>query len=83
MSCPYCGSRKVSEEYNVRTYEVRDEWIAINEVQCGKCHAYYSKTIRDNIRTGKRKVTISKTDGGYQTSCSRKPGLLRRLFGRR
>lgn len=82
MTCPYCGSRKVADEYTVRTYDVGDEWIAINELQCGKCHAHYSKTIRDNIRTGKRKVTISKTEGGYQVSANRSKGFIGRLFGR-
>ena len=41
MACPYCRSRKVREEYTVQTYDLRDDWIAINHVQCGKCGASY------------------------------------------
>ena len=65
MACPYCRSRKVREEYTVQTYDLKEDWIAINHVQCGKCGAYYSKTIRENPRTGKRKVFCTK--GSYLT----------------
>ena len=37
MACPYCRSRKVREEYTVQTYDLKEDWIAINHVQCGKC----------------------------------------------
>ena len=47
MACPYCNSRKIAEEYTVQTYDLRDEFVAINHIQCGKCGAYYSKTIRE------------------------------------
>ena len=60
MSCPYCGSRKVAEEHTVQTYDLKDDWIAINQVLCGKCGARYSKTIRENPRTGRRKVFCTK-----------------------
>ncbi len=60
MACPYCRSRKTAEEYTVQTYDLRNDWIAINRVQCGRCGAYYSKTIRENPRTGKRRVFVTK-----------------------
>ena len=63
MPCPYCRSRKVREERTVRTYDLPDEWVAINNVQCGKCGCTYSKTIRDNLRTGRRRVVVSKGSG--------------------
>ena len=65
MACPYCNSRKIAEEYTVQTYDLRDEFVAINHIQCGKCGAYYSKTIRENPYTGKRKVFCAK--GSYLT----------------
>ena len=78
MACPYCGSRKKAEEYTVRTYSAGDEWVGINEIQCAKCREFYSETVRNNIRTGKRRVTVS----GAVRSCGKKKGLVKRLFGR-
>ncbi len=60
MACPYCRSRKVAEEYTIQTYDLPDEFVAINHVECGKCHAYYTKTIRENYRTDKRRTIITK-----------------------
>ena len=32
MACPYCNSRKIAEEYTVQTYDLRDEFVAINHI---------------------------------------------------
>ena len=68
MACPYWNSRKIAEEYTVQTYDLRDEFEAINHIQCGKCGAYYSKTIRENPYTGKRKVSCTKGSYLYRKS---------------
>ncbi len=80
MSCPYCRSRKVREEHTVRTYDLPDEWVAINNVQCGKCGCCYSKTIRDNIRTGRRRVVVRKlSEGTSVRSLNARPGIMDRI----
>lgn len=56
MPCPYCKSRKVTESETIATYDVRDEYIAIDRIICGKCGESYQKMIRQNLRTGTRKV---------------------------
>ena len=82
MACPYCGSRKVSEERTVQTFDLPDEWVAISQVRCFKCGSYYSKTIRDNLRTGRRKVTVSGDLSKHKAPAASKnarPGLLARI----
>jgi len=84
MSCPYCGSRKTLEEYTVRTFDLPEEWVAINHVLCAKCGECYSKTVRDNLKTGKRRVVVSKksySEAAPQRSPNRRPAKFR-LFGR-
>ena len=78
MACPYCGSRKKVDEYTVRTYSTGDEWVGINEIQCAKCREFYSETVRNNISTGKRRVTVSRTVQSF----GKKKGFVKRLFGR-
>ncbi len=68
MACPYCGSRKVAEEYTVQTYDLIKEFVAVNEIRCAKCGSTYSKTIRENPNTGRRRVTIGR--GSYYTGAS-------------
>ena len=85
MPCPYCGSRKVSNEYTYRTYDVSNEFVAIDHVECGRCGGLYSRTVRENLRTGRRKVIVSKgSPVPGAVSCSMKGSntfrrLLRRL----
>ena len=85
MSCPYCGSSRTAEEYTVRTFELGNEWVAINHVLCARCGECYSKTVRDNLRTGTRRVTVSRksylTDDAPQMSENRRP-IRFRLFVR-
>lgn len=81
MPCPYCGSRRISEEYTLRTYDLPQEWVAINHVLCAKCGECYSKTIRENIATGKRKVTVSKKSYLTEDLLVRSLGIKRRVLG--
>ena len=85
MPCPFCGSRRTLEEYTVRTFDLPEEWVAINHVLCAKCGECYSKTVRDNLRTGKRRVTVSRKSCIESPSIRHKPArwsLRLKLFGR-
>ncbi len=85
MSCPYCGSRKVLEEYTVKTFDLPNEIVAINHVLCAKCGECYSKTIRDNLATGKRRVVVSRTSylsGNMPVRSPNKRPLMMRILGR-
>ncbi len=85
MKCPYCGSRKVSEQYTYREYDVGSEYVSIDHVECGKCGGFYSKTVRNNPSTGRRKVIVSKGSpipGTVSYSKKRSRGILGR-FSRR
>ena len=63
MSCPYCKSRKANSAQNIRFYEVRGETIAIDHIECGRCGAVYSVTVRENTSTGERIVLYGKVSG--------------------
>ncbi len=63
MSCPYCKSRKTNSAQTVRFYDVRGETIAIDHVECGRCGAVYSMTVRENPSTGERRVIYGTVSG--------------------
>lgn len=60
MACPYCSSKKIENEINVRRFNLNGEFITIDHVECSKCGGYYTRTIRINPATGNRKTIISK-----------------------
>ena len=45
----YCNSRKIAEEYTVQTYDLRDEFVAINHIQCGKCGVLLQDDPRESV----------------------------------
>ncbi len=79
MRCPYCGSRRISDEYTAQTYDLPDEWVAVDHVRCGKCGATYTKTIRENLETGERRVI---TAAGVQSGGERWVRPRRRILSR-
>lgn len=63
MSCPYCKSKRMNSTQNVYLYDVRGETIAIDHVECGRCGAVYSMTVRENPSTRERRVIYGKVSG--------------------
>ena len=85
MACPYCGSRKTVGQRTVREYDVGDEYVAIDHVECGRCGGFYSKTVRNNPSTGRRKVIVSKGSpipGTVSYSRKQSGSIFSRLFRR-
>lgn len=77
MPCPYCRSRKVAVSEAIATYDVRDEYITVDRIVCGKCGESYTKMIRENLHTGNRKVICSSNSKRDESPVRRrKRGLL-------
>jgi len=85
MACPYCGSLRTVEEYTVRTYDLPNELVAINHVLCARCGECYSRIIREDSSTGRRRSKVSRMScltEDIPVVSNNRIGLLSRFLGR-